>query len=171
MYLKFNKGALGLILITALYILPVNLTAIAEESISEQDNSSQAKHKIKEGRKARIETIKTLKARGKVGENNKAELQVRPDVEVDDDTLALIEQENQDRKTVHKKVLEQTNSDNDAGMAVIQGLQTGLELNKSKSGDWIQVPEDEAEYERFEKSKAGRKFKKTPKAGEWVQIP
>ncbi|GAB4321989.1 MAG: hypothetical protein Kow0059_16920 [Candidatus Sumerlaeia bacterium] len=139
--------------------------------------------KIADSRKARFDDIKKLKKEGKIGENNKAMLEIPPKAKPEDlkpdspqaqewkKIEDLVKQENDDREKLYKEVAKQYKTTRPEDLEKI-ALGWAREFRaRAESGEWIQAPQDPKEFERFVQSGVGKKFTEKPKPGEWVKVP
>jgi len=129
--------SLLLFLGAASFVLSVPAEAQAQYDIKTMTPEVE---KALEGRRARYEQLKSLKAKGTIGENNKGYVESLID---DAETKKLADAENVDRKTIYTTIAAQ----NDLGDAlkVIEETFAKVQREKAASGEMIQTPEGQWE--------------------------
>ena len=87
-----------------------------------------------ESRKARFEELKSFKARGIVGENNRGYVQA---LSADADVKGLVNAENKDRKVVYEAIVDQNGLDAGA-LATVEKVFARVQRDKAASGEKVQ---------------------------------
>lgn len=87
-----------------------------------------------EGRKQRFAQLKSLKAQGVLGENNRGYVEV---LGASADARALADEENRDRKAIYEAIVVQNNLGKGA-LVTVEGVFAEVQRQKASSGDRIQ---------------------------------
>lgn len=87
-----------------------------------------------EGRKQRFAQLKSLKAQGVLGENNRGYVEV---LGASADARALVDEENRDRKAIYEAIVVQNNLGKGA-LITVEGVFAEVQRQKASAGDRIQ---------------------------------
>jgi uncharacterized protein YdbL (DUF1318 family) len=87
-----------------------------------------------DGRKQRFAQLKSLKAQGVLGENNRGYVEV---LGAAADARALADDENRDRKAIYEAIVVQNNLGKGA-LATVEGVFAEVQRQKASAGDRIQ---------------------------------
>jgi uncharacterized protein YdbL (DUF1318 family) len=123
-------------------------------------------------RQSRNRKVNEALKEGSVGENNRGYLEVRLKKNADREEMetaqALVNGENQDRKTMFRWI-DQESEQEESILSVIEEDRAAVVREKHlKAGMWFQTPEDKELFKIFKKSGLGREYMGI-KPGEWVQ--
>ena len=91
------------------------------------------------GRQSRYEQLRSLKAAGRIGEDNRGYVQARDHSSA---LSGLVDAENADRRLIYNGVVEQ-NRLGPNGIPQVEAIFAGVQRDKAKSGDPIQLPNGE----------------------------
>jgi len=125
-------------------------------------------------RKERHGEIEAAKQDGVVGENNRGLLDERPSRRMEKDAeyrkkiQDLVKAENGDREFIYREIARQQKMPEDK-IDEIRFIFAEVHRVKAKPGEWIQLPDDGKELERFEQSLLGRLLGRKLQPGEWVK--
>lgn len=92
-----------------------------------------------DGRKQRFAQLKSLKAQGILGENNRGYVEL---LGAAADARGLVDEENRDRKAIYEAIVLQ-NSLGKGALATVEGVFAEVQRQKASSGDRIQSPSGE----------------------------
>jgi hypothetical protein len=159
-------------------------TAMAQGELKIKKLTPPLKKAI-ENRKERFDEIKKYKQKEMMGENEKALLEIppkekkptpspkpdTPEAKEWEKVKELIKKENKDRDVIYQEIAKQNNATGEENMNKIRRAWAAELREKSESGNWIQVPSDNKDFQIFLRSKIGKKLKEKPKPGSWLKIP
>ncbi len=142
---------------------------------AELETSSSPAKQILERLRERYPKIEALKEAGALGENNRGYVELRgadkfEDAEQKNEAQRLIADENKDRKALHKKIVRLNADEADVSMTAVEHIYAFERLKRAEPGDLFQLPEAGEYFEKFKKSKLGRKLGSDCKPGAWVEI-
>lgn len=121
-----------LIALIAIAIFGIETTALGQQyNIKEM---TPAVEQALEGRKARFEKLNQLKAQGVIGENNKGYVE---NLAGDDDTQAVVNAENKDRKVIYITIADQNGLTD--SLHTIEKVFAQVKRDKAKTGEKIQL--------------------------------
>lgn len=131
--------------------------------------------RLVENMRERHESLKALKDRGIVGENNRGYPEIIDadrfeNSEEKNEGQRLVAAETADRKALYREIA-RLNKENNFTVSAIERIYAQTRLERAESGDHFQLPPPGKDFDDFMASRVGTQLPKDAKPEDWVVIP
>ncbi len=125
--------------------------------------------------RAREAAISGLKKTGCLGENNRGYVELRAcpglkDAEKKNAAQKTLASENKDRKALYREIARLGKAEK-MTVSMVEGVWAMKRLDRGKKGEYFQLSEAGAAFEKFKKAALGKKLGAKCVAKAWIQIP
>ncbi len=124
----------------------------------------------------RFEDIENLKNQGCIAENNRGYLEIKEcdalkEAERKNEIQRLLSDENKDRKALYKEIANLNKNIPDMSISKVESIYALERIQRAKSGQMIQIPENNEDFQKVKNSPLGQKLGEKCTPGAWVIVP
>ncbi len=130
-----NKKGFVLMIIVLISCVSLSMQAWGKTDYTIKEMTPEIEQAL-ENRRERYDSVRSLKNRGLIGENNRGYLETLSNIQ---EGQAVVEDENQDRRTIYLAIARQNALE--GSLNIIENTFAEVKRDQAQEGDWIQAPD------------------------------